>query len=115
MPYIKPELREEIDPHISALVETLGDEGSLNYALTRIVAKYLVAQGVRYDSINTVSGVLQKVAAEFDARVTRPYEELKIFQNGDIPEFSKIETLIREQQRSLPANIAPDADQLAHG
>jgi hypothetical protein len=114
MPYIKPELREEIDPQIAALVETIGDEGSLNYVLTRIVAKYLVAQGVRYDSINTVAGVLQKVAAEFDARVTRPYEELKIFQNGDIPEYSKIDTLIREQQRHLPQDIAPDMDQ-AHG
>jgi hypothetical protein len=114
MPYIKPELRETIDPHIDVLVDTIGDEGSLNYVLTRIVAKYLVAMGVRYDSINTVAGVLQKVAAEFDARVTRPYEELKIFQNGDIPEFGKIEKLIRDQQRTLPMQIAPDADQ-AHG
>ena len=114
MPYIKPEKRELIDPHIDALVDTLGDEGGLNYVITRIVAKYLVAMGVRYDSINTVAGVLQKVAAEFDARVTRPYEELKIFQNGDIPEYSKIEALIREQQRHLPQDIAPDADQV-HG
>lgn len=114
MPYIKPELRETIDPHIDALVDTIKDEGCLNYIITRIVAKHLVDMGLRYDSINTIAGVLQKVAAEFDVRVTRPYEELKIFQNGDIPEFNKIETLIRAQQRHLPQEIAPDTDQ-AHG
>jgi hypothetical protein len=115
MPYIKPEFRADIDPHIDVLVDNMGEEaGDLNYALTRIVAKWAIAMGIHYDTINTVSGVLQKVAAEFDARVTRPYEEVKIFQNGDVPEYSQIDKLIREKQRKLPMQIAPDADQ-AHG
>ena len=115
MPYIKPEPnREAIDPHLQPLADSIGDVGDLNYAITRIAAKYLLAKGLRYDQINDVSGVLQKVAAEFDDRVTRPYEDLKIFQNGDIPEYVQIETEIREQQRALPAQHVSDPEQV-HG
>ena len=114
MPYIKPEYREKIDSHLQPLAEELLSVGDLNYAITRLVCMFLISGGLHYEEINAVAGVLQKVTAEFDVRVTRPYEELKIFQNGDIPEFNKIEKLIRDQQRALPIQIAPDTEQ-AHG
>jgi hypothetical protein len=114
MPYIKPEHREAIDPHVQSLAESITDTGDLNYVITTLVVKYLLSKGLNYDQINAVAGVLQKVSAEFDVRVTRPYEELKIFQNGDIPEYSQIAILIRKMQSHLPLDIAPDTDQ-AHG
>jgi hypothetical protein len=90
MPYIAKGVRESIDSHLDLLVENLHAAGDLNYAITRIAAKYLLSKGLNYAEINDVAGVFQKVAAEFDARVTRPYEDLKIWQNGDIPEYAEI-------------------------
>ncbi len=115
MPYILPEPnREVIDPNIQPLAEQITNVGDLNYAITRLVGKFLLANGLKYDNVNAVAGVLQKVLAEFDARVTRPYEDLKIFQNGDIPEYSEIGGLIREMKRALPAVHVPDTIQV-HG
>jgi hypothetical protein len=95
MPYIRPENRGEIDLHIQPLSEQIKDVGDLNYAVTRLAAKYLLSKGLRYEQINAVAGVLQKVAAEFDDRVTRPYEDLKIRQNSDIPEYRTIAAMIQ--------------------
>ena len=114
MPYIKPEHREQIDPHVQSLIDNVHDTGDLNYVITTLVVKYLLGKGLSYDQINAVSGVLQKVAAEFDMRVTRPYEDLKIFQNGDIPEYGQVASLIREMQRALPATHVADSEQV-HG
>lgn len=114
MPYIKPENREAIDPHVVSLNENIHDTGDLNYAITTLVVKYLLSKSLNYDHINSVAGVLQKVAAEFDVRVTRPYEDLKIFQNGDIPEYGQVEALIRRMQQQLPATHVPDNEQV-HG
>ena len=114
MPYIKPENREAIDPHVQSLVETIADTGDLNYAITTLVVKYLLFKGLNYDAINSVAGVLQKVVAELDVRVTRPYEDLKIFQNGDIAVYGEVEKLIRKLQQQLPAVHVPDDEQV-HG
>lgn len=114
MPYIHPEDRQVIDPHVEALAENIADEGHLNYVITRLIGKYLIDRGLHYSSINEVAGVLQKVAAEFDERVTRPYEDLKIGENGDVPEYIQIGTLIRHQAMELPAKHVPDNEQV-HG
>jgi DNA primase large subunit len=94
MPYIQPSDRKPIDPCVESLSEQLETVGDLNYAITRLATKFLLAKGLNYEEINAVAGVLQKVAAEFDVRVTRPYEELKIWQNGDIPEYKQISDMI---------------------
>jgi hypothetical protein len=96
MPYIKQESRKVLDPHIDALAGKIeiGNPGELNYVLTRLAGQFLLSHGLNYEGINAVSGVLQKVAAEFDARVTRPYENIKIFENGDVPEYADISKTI---------------------
>jgi hypothetical protein len=114
MPYIKPEHRELLDPHVQSLIEHISDTGDLNYVISTLAVKYLLSKGLSYDQINAVSGVLQKVAAEFDVRVTRPYEDLKIFQNGDIPEYGQVLKLIRKMQHTLPTTHVPDDEQV-HG
>ena len=92
MPYIDEASRRSLDPHIESLAAHLvsGTVGDLNYTITRLAAKFLLYKGLKYENINAVAGVLQKVLAEFDARVTRPYEKEKILQNGDIPEYAEI-------------------------
>ncbi len=113
MPYIGPN-RETIDPHIQPLAEQIRTPGDLNYAITRLFMRFLLANGIDYDNINAVAGVLQKALAEFDERVTRPYEELKLKQNGDIPEYSEAGGIIRGMGRLLPADHVADTIQ-AHG
>ena len=92
MPYTADADRTPLNPRIDALAEKVspGTVGDLNYTITRLAAKFLLYKGLKYENINAVAGVLQKVLAEFDARVTRPYEKEKILQNGDIPEYAEI-------------------------
>ena len=114
MPYIHESSREAIDPHIAPLAEQLHSPGDLNYAITRVLMQWLLDKGIDYGNINSVAGVLQKVQAEFDERVTRPYEDLKLKQNGDVPEYSEANAQISQLGRALPANHAADTIQ-AHG
>jgi hypothetical protein len=114
MPYIHESSREAIDPFITPLAEQLHSPGDLNYAITRLFMQWLLDKGIDYGNINSVAGVLQKAMAEFDERVTRPYEDLKLKQNGDVPEYSAASAQISQMGRALPANHAPDTIQ-AHG
>jgi len=114
MPYIQECSREAIDPHIVPLAEQLHSPGDLNYAITRLFMQWLLDKGIDYDNINAVSGVLQKALAEFDERVARPYEDLKLKLNGDVPEYSEANARISQKGRALPANHAADTIQ-AHG
>ena len=93
MPYTADADRTPLNPRIDALAEKVspGTVGDLNYTITRLAAKFLLHKGLKYENVNAVAGVLQKVLAEFDARVTRPYEKEKIIQNGDIPEYAEID------------------------
>lgn len=96
MPYTDNIDREPLNPLIDALAEKLmpGTVGDLNYTITRLAARFLLCKGLKYENVNAVAGVLQKVLAEYDARVTRPYEKEKIIQNGDIPEYAEIDRQI---------------------
>jgi hypothetical protein len=111
MPYIKPHLREALDPYIDRLVGRLAQlhisenpqtaqsvveelnatavAGSLNYVLTRILMGVLAESATKpgYASLAVFSGVLSHMSSEFYRRVVVPYEEAKIAANGDVPEF----------------------------
>jgi hypothetical protein len=93
MPYIAPDARSRLDPHIQRLAEEIaalaeedGHEaafaGLLNYACTKLALAVLPV--VRYWSIATVTGVFKNVADEFYRRVGAPYEDAKIAENGDV-------------------------------
>jgi len=79
MPYIKSEQRQKLDD--GALPE---DAGELNYAMTRLVHRYLEAKGLRYSTLNEIMGVFACAAQEFYRRWAIPYEDLKIQENGDV-------------------------------
>lgn len=58
--------------------------GELNYILTTTINNYLIAKGVKYETINAVLGALEGAKLEFYRRIAAPYEDLKIESNGDV-------------------------------
>jgi hypothetical protein len=79
MPYIKQERRDAI-----ANGGAPKDAGELNFALTRIVDKYLQDKGLRYAHINEVVGALECAKLELYRRIAIPYEDQKINESGDV-------------------------------
>ena len=94
MPYIKQEVRSNIDPSLAVLFNHLPDKlsiGDVNYIITQICCKYLQTKGLNYENINAIIGVLECSKSEMYRRVAVGYEESKIDQNGDAypPELIK--------------------------
>lgn len=91
MPYIEPCDREKwSEEEISELVSKITTHGELNYIISRIVAKFLLSNGINYANMNHISGTLDCVKSEFQRRVMGPYEDNKIVKNGDIDEYEEI-------------------------
>jgi len=93
MPYTTPIDRARIDPSLGAFLDGFTDrfgqmtEGDLNYTLTRIIAGWIRTY-TSYAKINTAIGVLECAKLELYRRLAAPYEDTKIAQNGDIPEYN---------------------------
>jgi len=79
MPYIPENRRSLLEP--SGKPETAGE---LNYAVTRLVDRYLSEKGLRYQHINEVIGVLECAKLELYRRIASPYEDTKIREEGDV-------------------------------
>ena len=80
MPYIKSSDRSKFD--ISDLEPNL--PGELNYVISELCAAYLSRKGMSYTHCNEIIGALECVKLEFYRRLTAPYEDQKITENGDI-------------------------------
>ena len=78
MPYIKQEERTVVDNSFPATA------GELNYAITKLCIEYMHTQGEKYQHYNDVIGALEGCKLELYARKVRPYEDMKIKQNGDV-------------------------------
>jgi hypothetical protein len=91
MPYIKQDKRDILDPVIDELMVALVNleiddpmnnmEGNINYVFTRLLKK---CYGDSYAELNDALGVLSAVQLEFYRRVAVPYEDQKIYDNGDV-------------------------------
>jgi hypothetical protein len=75
-PYIPGEARvaAELDP---------SNGGELNYKFATVIDDYVRRQGLSYATINDIVGALEGVKQEFYARFARPYEHVKLTQNGE--------------------------------
>ena len=83
MPYITEEDRVKFEKTLEDLtVPTVA--GELNYLFTCIIKQYLTQKGVSYTNMNEVVGVLECAKLELYRRMTAPYEDKKIFENGDV-------------------------------
>lgn len=96
MPYIKKELREDLDNAISRLEYEINKlsltkdgqdavDGMLNYCITSLLDVYDLRANPRYKNINSAIGVLECVKQELYRRLAGPYEDKAIAKNGDIP------------------------------
>lgn len=113
MPYISQTSREAIDPHIQSLSENIHTVGDLNYVITRLALRHLEAWGVHYDNIAGVIGTLSLVAAEMRRRLIGEYEDQKIEENGDVPEYATMLLALNTHRRRSNYH-APDVAQ-PHG
>ena len=108
MPYIEERFRKVLDPHIEglqkALAELGGQEGDLNYTISRLVGAAFLNE-TRYHTIARVTGVLANVKDEFYRRLGIPYENLAIEKNGDVPEFARIAALSEAKRREAIAVV----------
>ncbi len=84
MPYIKEEDRERIRPHIGELAQNISNAGELNYAMTILMHECINNWGLRYATLNEIIGAIECMKLELYARVVRPYEKIKIEENGDV-------------------------------
>lgn len=84
MPYIKQENRKKIDPFVEKLFDFLETRGDMNYAITKLLHKYIKREGLRYGNLNDAIGIVECVKQELYRKVVVNYEDLKIKDNGDI-------------------------------
>ena len=92
MPYINQSKREDLNPAIDQIINTLrglesddpenDTEGNINYVISSMLSK--IYPGARYAEINAAMGILSSATAEYYRRVAVPYETQKAFDNGDV-------------------------------
>jgi hypothetical protein len=87
MPYIDQERRRALD-HDNASPRHAGE---LNYLIFHLIEDYIREKGLHYQTLNDVTGVLESVKQELYRRLTGPYEDEKIAENGDISLFERPE------------------------
>ena len=94
MPYIKKELRKEIDTEINNLVSGLKNliednssirAGVLNYTITKLIdGLYGPLEKAGYKDYNEAIGMLECCKLEFYRKAAAPYEDLKLRENGAV-------------------------------
>lgn len=92
MPYIKDSDREDFDDLIACIVDKIVDEdsdetsraGMLNYVISSIIGDILDIEGMTYNRINSMVGVLECAKLELYRRLAAPYEDKKMEANGDV-------------------------------
>lgn len=88
MPYIRRELRPELDQLIAPLIEKLkttpleDQDGSIDYVVTKIIRNVYTLD--KFFHFNRAIGVLMAILLEFYRRMAGPYEDKKILENGDV-------------------------------
>lgn len=82
MPYINKDRRDKLTPKCH-YAENAGD---LNYQITCLLHQYLKFNGRQYKHWNDILGALEGAKLEIYRRHVVAYENLKIEENGDVPE-----------------------------
>ena len=94
-----PEERPDLDIEIENLVAAIRNNktglnnpndmashlGRINYCFSRVLSGLMGHPS--YNKIAMITGVLENIKQEFYRRVASDYENLKITENGDIPEY----------------------------
>ena len=86
MPYIEKERRRALENDDASPQHA----GELNYVICGVIEEYIREKELRYQTLNDITGVLESVKQELYRRVTGPYENEKIAENGDISLFENL-------------------------
>lgn len=97
MPYIKQERRPDLDPTLQELWNILIKDvfkgrdktldqikGDVNYSFTKILVTMLKKFGTRYYVLSNIEAIPKDVEKEFHEQFTRPYEDKKKVENGEV-------------------------------
>lgn len=92
MPYIARKDRGVLDGTVYTLARQIETEGELNYVLSRLIHRIIEVPDfnykqnfyLKYNSLNTIIGVLECVKQEFYRTVVAPYEDKKRAENGPV-------------------------------
>lgn len=82
MPYLRKEIRQELEQLWPAKPETAGE---LNYVLSRTLEVYWQTKGESYQTYNDILGALEGAKLELYRTLIGPYETSKAFVNGALP------------------------------
>lgn len=82
MPYIKQERRIECDEIVKLMIEKkIKADGDLNYVLYKF-CKFNIEPS--YNNYKNFCGELRQCVSEIERKLLAPYEDSKIFENGDV-------------------------------
>lgn len=82
MPYVKPERRQSLDRVVNVMEEEgIVANGDLNYVLYAYFKRNF---DMSYNVVKNYCGELNECACEIRRRLTAPYEDKKIQENGDV-------------------------------
>lgn len=88
MPYIKEKDREQYDWVVEALADMLtasGVAGNLNYVLFKLIVEMRKREEcLSYQQISRFLAELNECSHEIRRRILQPYEDEKIYGNGDV-------------------------------
>ena len=118
MPYIKKELREELEQPLNDIIGPLQDilidrkndrAGILNYVITSLIDScYGPLSNAKYKDYNEAIGMLECCKLEFYRKAAAPYEELKERENGSVLDGKRVK--IEKPKAIMISNVIIDKD-----
>lgn len=91
MPYIQDVDKDEMLESIEQLKRLILTKGDLNYAICELVGKLILHDDdLSYIQISEWIDAVHDAEAELRRRILIPYEDFKMFENGDVPSFKGI-------------------------
>jgi len=91
MPYIEDKDKHEMSDHIESLQMFIESKGDLNYAICELVGRLILdSDKISYTQMSEWIDAVHDAEAELRRRLLNPYEDIKIFENGDVPSFTGI-------------------------
>jgi hypothetical protein len=79
MPYVKREAKEALAAGVP--IET---PGNLTYLIQQLLKRYWKNSPQNYQAIAEILGSLQGARFDFEQRIVKDYERLKLKANGDV-------------------------------
>ena len=91
MPYINPSVRTTLNDLVEEFNHyPIRNAGELNYLVTQLVHSFLNQHKEGYQNYNDALGALTGAQMELYRRYVVPYEDQKIKENGDVPDYKSV-------------------------